>query len=171
MFFTSHARDQFAKRVAPLLPPAHRTTPMLTRMVDMAAVATQMRIRSASGDMIFRVEEPRAGFVVKRDHGSSGWTCVTVLGPDEMREYDRDPVAVVDNQDDEAAPPAAPTRAALEALLADVYVALSLSRFAAPQWVSIRERIERAVPAEAIVEAQAQAGYYSTTATAAEDAC
>lgn len=162
MFFTSHARDQFASRVDKLIAD-HRGIPMLQRMMDLAAVATKMRTHTASGDVLFRCEVPLSGFVVKRDQGQ-GWTCVTVLGPKQMAEYDRDPIAAAylleDPSDAVMVEPFAPTVASLQALLADTYVELSLAANATPRLVALRERIERAVTPEHITAAQAYAGYY-----------
>lgn len=170
MFFTSHARDQFAARVDPLIA-AHRGMPMLQRMMDLAAQATKMRTHTASGDVVFRVEEPLAGFVVKRGHGA-GWTCVTVLGPKQMGEYAADPIGaahlLLEPSDAMMVEPIGPTVASLQALLADTYVELSLAAHATPRLVELRSRIERAVTPEMIGAAQEYAGYYDAPASATQ---
>lgn len=170
MFFTSHARDQFAARVDPLIG-AHRGVPMLQRMITLAAQATKMRTHTASGDVVFRTEEPLAGFVVNRGRGA-GWTCVTVLGPKQMAEYDNDPVAaahlLLESNEAVMVEPIGPTVASLQSLLADVYVELSLAAYATPRLVELRSRIERAVTPEMIGAAQEYAGYYDTPASATQ---
>lgn len=87
LILTEHARSRFAKRVT-----SEGDTEALA--LDAFSRAVPVKEKTFKGDKVYICDSPRCGFVVKTDrhNRSSKWSmvAVTVLGPQELGEFDAD---------------------------------------------------------------------------------